>query len=276
MRPILFSIFGIPFASWYVFFALAAVSAFFYSVFLLSRARNRLAFASLPTLFTVCYLGGWFGARALSILVEQFEVRTIGDFFIQLFQLGPMTFYGGALLSFAVGLTYVLVNRRPVGLLADAVLPAGVLALGVGRVGCYLNGDDYGRPLPAELLSNGTPWWGVSFPNLADLEGAAQVVRYPVQLQEALVCFAIALLAAVLFLLRYSAQKLQFLAAGHIACFAAFLSAFNRFFNENYRGDTRGNFLLSSFSTSQGIALVIMFAAVLGFCFCFYKKEPRT
>ena len=37
-------------------------------------------------------------------------------------------------------------RRLPIPVFADAVAPALALAYGVGRIGCFLVGDDYGRP----------------------------------------------------------------------------------------------------------------------------------
>lgn len=271
MRPILFSLFGIPFASWYVFFALAATGGFFYAQALLTRARNRTALAALPPLFIICYLAGWVGARSLSILVEQFEVRTLGAFVVELGRFGPMTFYGGALLSLAAGMTYVVVGRKPVGILVDALVPAGVLALGIGRIGCHLNGDDYGLPLP-DQTGGAAPWWAVTFPTLGD-----GLARYPVQIEEALFSFLIAAAAAWVFLRKYVRRGLPGLACGQIACASAFLSAANRFTNEFFRGDARGTFFMTSLSTSQGVAIIIM----AGTCLCslwlgFKAREGET
>jgi phosphatidylglycerol:prolipoprotein diacylglycerol transferase len=55
--------------------------------------------------------------------------------------------------------------------LADALAPAGLLALGIGRLGCFLAGCCYGSP--TELP------WGVVFPDLGHLP------RHPLQLYSA-------------------------------------------------------------------------------------------
>ena len=61
--------------------------------------------------------------------------------------------------------------RRPAAALFDALAPAGLLALAVGRVGCFLAGCCYGRPT--------TLPWGVVF---ADLGPSP---RHPLQLYSA-------------------------------------------------------------------------------------------
>lgn len=67
-----------------------------------------------------------------------------------------LTWYGG----FALGLALVWFGMRrmelPPGPTFDAVAPAMPLSIALGRVGCFLAGDDYGRPTDAAV--------GVAFP----------------------------------------------------------------------------------------------------------------
>ncbi len=67
-----------------------------------------------------------------------------------------LTFYGG--FFFAVGVSYVLIRRARVSPLRvlGAVSPALALGYAIGRMGCFLVGDDYGKPsdLP----------WAMAFP----------------------------------------------------------------------------------------------------------------
>lgn len=205
-----------------------------------------------PLFFVVCYISGWFGARALSIWVEQLDVTTVGAFIDQLLSIGPMTFYGGALGGFFGGLTLVLVKRWRLGLVADAALPGVVMALGVGRIGCFLNGDDYGRAVDTVP----PPWWAVRFPNLND-----NVYRYPVQIEEAVVSFVLAAFFMGWFR-RIYAENRETYPYGLVASVVVVFSALNRFFNEFYRGDLRGSFLGTHFSTSQGVAAILCFVCL--------------
>jgi phosphatidylglycerol:prolipoprotein diacylglycerol transferase len=61
--------------------------------------------------------------------------------------------------------------RRPFAELLDAIAPAGILGLAIGRVGCFLGGCCYGRPT--------TLPWGVVFPELGP------PARHPLQLYSA-------------------------------------------------------------------------------------------
>lgn len=255
MRPILFEVFGFPVASWYLFYFLANLAGYFVFLRCIKLSQHEQADAIIegaPLFFVVCYVSGWFGARGLSILVEQLDVTTLGGFIDQLLSIGPMTFYGGALGGFLGGLTLLTIKRWRIGFVADAALPGLVMALGVGRIGCFLNGDDYGQSVDATP----PPWWAVKFPNLND-----NVYRYPVQLQEAFVSFALAAFFMWWFR-RIYAEKRETYPYGLIGSVTVVFSALNRFLNEFYRGDVRGSFLGTNFSTSQGIAVILCFVCL--------------
>ncbi|HZZ41738.1 MAG TPA: prolipoprotein diacylglyceryl transferase [Tepidisphaeraceae bacterium] len=69
---------------------------------------------------------------------------------------GGLTFYGGLILGFFCALAYGLWKKAPIRVGMDVLAPALMVGLGLGRVGCFLNGCCYG----AEC---NTPW-AVSFP----------------------------------------------------------------------------------------------------------------
>ncbi|MEN9530295.1 MAG: hypothetical protein RI932_2168 [Pseudomonadota bacterium] len=279
MRPILFEIFGWEVPSWHFFFVLAAFVAYFIARYCgqtAARAGNTQAqyfLDALPNLFVICYVAGWFGARVLSIVVEQLEVRTFADFIVALFQIGPMTFYGGALASVLCGIFYCKIRGIALPLALDCGMVGGVFALGVGRIGCHLNGDDFGLPLPDQL---NPPWWAVRFPNLED--GA--LYRYPVQLEETVASFLIGTLGLWMFRRAFrsavSTSKpvdagssycenafCRTVVFGRVAAWMGLLSAAHRFLNEIFRGDPRGFFPGTQISTSSGIALLIVVFCVV-------------
>ena len=239
MHPILlqFGSFVIP--AWHVCFALAGITSYFF----LQKFRSKmgLEFSQVKKLFLICYVAGYFGARALSILVEQPHLHHFQGVMFGLFQIGPMTFYGGFILAAISGFLYLLFIKKSWLSVADIVVVACFLALGIGRVGCFLNGDDFGKP-----VLSGDPFWGVSFPVLKD--GINGVIRYPVQIMET--AYVWCFVGVFLWLL-------QNLKAG-LVCFLAFIYyGFGRFFLEYLRGDDRGWVISQSLSTSQFILSLI-------------------
>ena len=77
-----------------------------------------------------------------------------------LFDRSGLVWYGGFILGAAAILFTINRRRLPVWPLADALAPALALGYAIGRIGCFLVGDDYGRPsnLP----------WAVAFRSLGE------------------------------------------------------------------------------------------------------------
>jgi phosphatidylglycerol:prolipoprotein diacylglycerol transferase len=115
-------------------------------------------------------LGGLAGAKLLWV----FEHSGEEPVFSLLFSRGGLSWFGG----FAGGVLAGLVVMHRKGLPKVAVLAAATPALAaghaIGRIGCFLVGDDYGRPTSLP--------WGVAFP-----EGLppTTVPVHPTQLYEA-------------------------------------------------------------------------------------------
>jgi phosphatidylglycerol:prolipoprotein diacylglycerol transferase len=264
VRPILFEIFGWGVPSWHLFFVLAAFTGYLVAFLCARRAAlagyegAQLFVDSLSHIFALCYVSGWFGARMLSIFVEQFDVKTPLQFLDALFSIGPMTFYGGAFAAVVCGGLYVKRRGLELKFALDCGIIGGVFALGVGRIGCHLNGDDFGLPLATQM---NPPWWAVRYELLQD----GGLYRYPVQLEETLASVLIGFVGLFLFKRTYLTRKIGggFFQAGYPAAWVALLSAAHRYVNEGFRGDPRGLFFGTQISTSSGISLLIV-------CFCTY------
>ena len=99
-------------------------------------------------------IGGLVGARGLHVVLNY--SRVLEDPLEALLR-GGLVWYGGLLL--ATTLIVLQARKTGVGLgsLFDAIAPAAAVGYAVGRVGCFLVGDDYGRPTDS--------WVGIAFPN---------------------------------------------------------------------------------------------------------------
>ena len=69
---------------------------------------------------------------------------------------GGLVWYGGFTLATILVLWEVRRSKMPMLDVVDASAPALALAYGVGRIGCFLVGDDWGRPTGS--------WVGIRFP----------------------------------------------------------------------------------------------------------------
>jgi len=99
-------------------------------------------------------IGGIVGAKAYYVLLN-YE-RLLTDPIGLIFARGGLVWYGGFLLATALVVWEIRRQKLPLRPMADACAPAISLAYAVGRVGCFLVGDDWGRPTAS--------WVGVRFP----------------------------------------------------------------------------------------------------------------
>ncbi len=264
MYPILISWGNFYLPSWHVFFVLAAWGSFLCMTYFRNRFYpNELTLAHLNIIFVIGYIAGYFGARGFSILVEE-RPDSFVDGILGLFRLGPLTFYGGGIFASFLILLYGLIYKPTSWrILADILAPSALLGLAIGRIGCFLNGDDYGR---AAQLHPGepVPWWAVVFPNLED-----GIPRIPVQLLESSIAVLGLILAALLYpqiKKRWGMGAVGFLCAGYYAVL--------RFFLEFYRDDFRGGELLG-WSPSQIISIILFFTAGLFFTGQLQQNKTR-
>ena len=148
MRPELFTIGPVTLHSFGLMMALAFVTAGVVAAWRFKRAGidPDMAYG----LLIAAIVGGIVGAKVHYLLVHPDEWRTAA------FSGSGLIWYGGML---GGGLAVWLVAHFSLvrtALLADAIAPGLAAAYAVGRVGCLLNGDDYGVP-------SGLPW-AMSFP----------------------------------------------------------------------------------------------------------------
>lgn len=246
MYPILLDWGPLFLPAWHVFFALGAIATYF-----MVQALNRAVGAPLPPdalnrLYVSCYIAGYVGARGLNIFLAE-SPQGMAHFMALLSQLGAMVFYGGFLASLTVGLIVATRRRLEKGILLDLALPSVMIGLGIGRIGCFLNGDDYGK------VSHTAPWATVVFPNLGD-----DLPRYPVQLWEAALAFGLA--AWGISMLR---RKGSSAGSGRPGLLLLMGYAIGRFLIELFRDDERGWVVVPWLSTSQFISVFLFFGGAL-------------
>jgi phosphatidylglycerol:prolipoprotein diacylglycerol transferase len=123
------------------------------------RARDPLLVIATGAVVAVLAL---FGARALFVALHGGGAGLWS---------GGLASTGGVLAGLAGTWTIARVVRRPPVELLDALAPAGLLALAIGRVGCFLAGCCYGRPTSLP--------WAVVFPEVGP------PARHPLQLYSA-------------------------------------------------------------------------------------------
>jgi phosphatidylglycerol:prolipoprotein diacylglycerol transferase len=118
-------------------------------------------------------LGGIAGSK-LYFAVDV-HLRTGVPFTDLLFARDGITWYGGLVMATVVGAVGCRVHGVSVKQVMDCTAVAGAVGQSLGRVGCFLVGDDYGKP--TELP------WGMAFPDGAP---PTLVAVHPTQLYEIL------------------------------------------------------------------------------------------
>jgi len=173
MHPVAFTIPGIdlPIFSYGVMLALSLIVG--WNIVMRLGPKDGLPKDRLMGCFVVTAVAALLGSRLLYVVTNPAQFRGAG--FGALFDPrgGGIVAYGGFLGGF-LG-SWIYLKRARVRLLpwADIVVPTLAAGLGITRIGCFLYGCDYGRPIPADA-----PAWvralGVRFPNwdvqLADLK----------------------------------------------------------------------------------------------------------
>jgi phosphatidylglycerol:prolipoprotein diacylglycerol transferase len=149
MLPVLFRIGSLDITSFGVMVALGALVGLW--VF-----RRELLRAGLPeaALDAGVYglVGGLLGAKLLYV----FEHLREASFFSLFLDRGGMSWFGGFAGGLTAGLVTIRLRRWPLVAVLAAAAPALAFGQMIGRIGCFLVGDDYGRPTALP--------WGVAFP----------------------------------------------------------------------------------------------------------------
>jgi len=178
MFPILFEIFGFPVSSFGVMLAIA----FLAGTWLTAKRMEEVGLdpEGATTMLIYAMIGGIGGAK-LYFAVDV-SLREGIPFLQLLLAREGITFYGGLIGGIAAVVIGTRIHGIPTGLFFNCVALAGAIGQAFGRIGCFLVGDDYGRPTDLP--------WGIAFP-----EGAPPTVErvHPTQLYEAAWLFALTL-----------------------------------------------------------------------------------
>ena len=251
MHPILFRT---PFFTIYTFgvlLAAAYLSALGWVV--RSARRHGLDGDQFMSLGTWAIVGALVGAKAM------LWIRSGGEPSSLLAAAGD--FYGGFIGALIASAMFFWRHPKiPVWRAADICAPAIALGQAIGRLGCFMAGDDYGRPTSLP--------WGITFtnPDAAEIGGVPLGVKlHPVQLYESAVCLV--LFGVLVWLERRRHRD------GDVILTYTALYAIARFILEFFRGDADRGFVFGgTLSTSQFIGIV-MFAAAL---VIFIRHRLRT
>lgn len=244
MHPIICKIGPLTIYSYGLMLALA----FAISIFLLRKEAANQHFNVVKILDLVFWslLIGIIGGRVFYILFNLNYFQGNPREAIMLHH-GGLIWYGGLLFAFCFALVYLKINKLPVLKTLDLCAPYIALGQALGRIGCFLNGCCYGKPVS----------WGIYFPS-------HNARLHPTQL------YSFVDLLVIFLILRWRQRSSK--VDGAVICLYFLLASAERFIIEFFRGDSSSFFLgLTSF---QVISLSILSIAIYANLYL-YSRQRR-
>lgn len=164
MYPVIFdfgiiNFFGFKFQLAIYSFGLMLVIAFYTCYFLLNHDFKRLGYEEKLASDIIFWsaLGGIFGAKVYYLIENLDDVLASPNPFGMIFSGAGLVFIGGLIGAVTAVSIIIRKNNLPWFIFADILAPLIILGYAIGRIGCFLVGDDYG--IPSKLP------WALSFPD---------------------------------------------------------------------------------------------------------------
>ncbi|OGF51325.1 MAG: prolipoprotein diacylglyceryl transferase [Candidatus Firestonebacteria bacterium GWA2_43_8] len=246
MYPELFKIGSLTIYSYGLFVALGFLAATWIA------GRRAKAAGILPEkmldINIYSFLAGIIGARILYVLTEYKYYMEYPGQILKIWE-GGLVFYGSLIGGVLFFFWYVKRQKLDVLLVSDIIIPAVALGQALGRLGCFMRGCCYGKPVE---------YFGIIFPDIGD-----KIPHIPTQLIEA------AAMLGIFFFLHYRKPKFK----GEIFALYLLLYGVARFAIEFLRGDDRGPMFFNTVSVSQFISLL---AVAFGFVLYRRFKAKKT
>ena len=180
-------------------FGLMLVAAFYTCYFLLDKDLRELGYDEKLASDIIFWsaLGGILGSKVYHVIENLDQIMSSNNPMSLIFSGSGLVFLGG-LVGAIISVTVVLKkNNVPWLTFADQLAPLILLGYAIGRLGCFLVGDDYGIPsklpwamsFPEGLPPTTTSVFAYQFPwiDISDLP-AGVIKVHPTQLYETLIC----------------------------------------------------------------------------------------
>jgi len=171
MYPIVWEPFGFPISSFGVMLALAFLVGTWITAV---RMREEGLDPDVATTILIYVMIGGIGGSKLYFAIDN-SIRDDVPILPLLLARDGITWYGGLIGATLLGALGCRIHGVPIFTFMNCAAVAGAVGQAIGRIGCFLVGDDYGRPTDLP--------WGVAFP-----EGAPPTTErvHPTQLYEVL------------------------------------------------------------------------------------------
>ncbi|MFH1874433.1 MAG: prolipoprotein diacylglyceryl transferase [Pseudomonadota bacterium] len=246
MHPILFRIPIFGGVTIYTYGFMVAL-AFLVALFWVSR-ESKLKGLNPARAMDLCFyviVSGIVGSRLLHVLISE-RSRFLENplIFFKIWE-GGLVFYGGLIAAIITAYWYMKKHQLYFWSYADVFTPAISIGHAIGRLGCFMAGCCFGRPLGYDA------WFSIIFPAHEHGFAPTGIPLYPTQLMEAIgELFIFGMLLVVRSKKRFEGQLL----ATYLIAYAIL-----RAFVEYFRGDVVRGFVIDPwFSTSQFISVIML------------------
>lgn len=249
MYPVLFTIpwLDYPISTFGVMLAIAFLTGFWITAKRMAEEGLDPEFAS--TLLIWAMFGGLLGSKMYYAI--DVGIRTGAPFSDLFFARAGITWYGGLFGGFLA--CWIGARIHKISFLTLVNCAASTLAVGqsLGRIGCFLVGDDYGKPTDVP--------WAVAFP-----EGAPPTYEtvHPTQLYE------VAWLLPIAWLLWVRRKKSPFVFGEYLAA-----NGLGRIIIENWRVNPE---VALGMTEPQWIGVFLIIAGVSSWLFFFQQRRQAT
>ena len=285
--PWLGPITSLPIYSYGVMLGLSIVIGWYLTLGL--AERDGMPRNELENCYVVTAVAAVIASRLLYVVTNLDEFHSFSD--VLAIRRGGMVAYGGFIGGF-VG-SYVYLKRRGLPLLpwADVAVPSLAIGLFITRIGCYLFGCDFGKPLPEgapQLLKSlgtfphwpeglvdrgsGSAAWAQHYErHLVSADAASSLPVHPTQIYESLTGLA---LFGIVLLVR-DHQKFR----GQVFLTFTFLYGFARYLLEILRDDAeRGEYgpQMAEHVIVPGVLLIAGIAYIVRMARMFERIELRV
>ncbi len=242
MHPIIHD-FGFLVLRWYgVLIATGLILA--YRMFRKRAPGLGLNESEASNLIFLLFFSGVLGARAYFVIWNWSEFFAGNPREIFMIQHGGLVFFGGFLAACTTLILWTRLKKKPLPLVADALVPSLALGHAFGRLGCFMQGCCYGKPCDH--------FWAVRPESPAEVAGMA---IHPTQIYEFLGLLNI---VCTLLVLERTARY-----PGKLAWSYCLLYSMLRFLVEFWRGDVPHD-ILGRFTLAQAVSGVIFVVAWVG------------
>lgn len=259
MIPVLFSIGPIDVSSYYFMGMIGLLGGFFFNYWETKRRNLDMKLSIYGAVWVSIF--GYIGARAMHIVFDGFlEIYIQKPLAILAFWKGGLAFYGTVIFGLPAALWWFRYHNAPFLKYLDNYTYGIAFGVGIGRIGCYLNGCCFGE-ISSSPIANQFIKYGLSAKNqfARDILLDLKEMPYPV-FPSQLISF---LVNMVIFLFLWIFVRKRYKKDGSVFGIWMIIYGLFRFIIEIFRADDRGLFFNDLLSSSQIIAIISIISGLL-------------